>query len=201
MPAAPTNPLQDLHRQAEADFTSWAGVEIVNTYAEPQAEYAAVRKSTGLIDLPQRGFLELSGKDRLTFLNNILSAELWNKQTKQPMPAGRWAYSFLLNLKGRIVADMNVLELGERTIIETDVRLVEPLRGLLDAYLFAEKVKMENRSEQWHEVALHGPGALELLDSIVAPDASLGGSAFPPGLASGATMVSRILGYEVVAWR
>ncbi len=195
MSAPPANPLLDLHRQAEADLTSWGDVEIVNTFGEPQAEYAAIRKSTGLIDLPQRGFLELTGKDRLTFLNNILSAELWNKQTKQPMPAGRWAYSFLLNLKGRIVADMNVLELGERTIVETDSRLVEPLRGLLDAYLFAEKVTMENRSGQLHEIALHGPGALELLTSIVATDASPW-SAEPQSCAS-----LRMLGYDAVAWR
>jgi folate-binding protein YgfZ len=195
MPQSPASPLQDLHRQAEADLTRWGDVEIVSTYGEPQAEYAAIRKAAGLIDLPQRGFLELTGKDRLTFLNNVLSAELWNKQTKQPMPAGRWAYSFLLNLKGRIVADMNVLELGERTIVETDVRLAEPLRGLLEAYLFAEKVKMENRSDQLHQIALHGPGALDVLKSVAATDAGPW-SAEPQSCAS-----LRILGYDVVAWR
>ena len=118
MSPPPANPLHDLHRQAEAEFQPWADVEIVSTFGEPQAEYAAIRKSCGLMDLPQRGILELTGKDRLSFLNGLITAETWDKQAKRPMPAGRWKYSFVLNLKGRIVADMNVMELGERTLVE-----------------------------------------------------------------------------------
>ena len=190
MAPATSNPLQDLHHQAEGEFTSWGDTEIVSTFGEPQAEYAALRKSAGMMDLPQRGFIELTGNDRLTFLNNLLSAELWNKKTKQSMPAGRWTYSFLLNLKGRIVADVNVIELGERTVVETDRRLVEPLMGLLDAYRFAEKVKMENRSDTWHEITLHGPGAFDLLGAGPAADR-------PPGSAT----VVQLIGYDVIVWR
>ena len=195
MPADTPNPLHELHRQAEAEFTAWGPTEIVSTFGEPQAEYAAIRKSAGLMDLPQRGFIELTGADRLTFLNNLLSAELWNKQTRQPMPAGRWTYSFLLNLKGRIVADMNVLELGERTVIEADRRLVDPLLTLLDAYRFAEKVKMENRSGQWHEIALHGPGAGQVIASLVAADANAWFHA------AQSCSAARVLGRDLIAWR
>jgi folate-binding protein YgfZ len=217
MSAPPANPLHDLHRQAEAEFQFWADVEIVSTFGEPQAEYAAIRKSCALMDLPQRGFLELTGRDRLSFLNGLVTAETWDKQTKRPMPAGRWAYSFILNLKGRIVADMNVLELGERTLIETDVRMVELLAALFEAYHFAEQVKMRNRADL-HEIVLHGPGAPALI-SLVATDASPWVSAQSTqqakdvssenhGLASvattsapGACAVVKFLGQEAVAWR
>ena len=66
MPATLPNPLFDLHRKAEAEFQQWADVFIVQTFGVPQTEYAAIRKSAGLIDLPQRGILELTGKDRLS---------------------------------------------------------------------------------------------------------------------------------------
>ena len=117
------------------------------------------------MDLPQRGILELTGKDRLSFLNGLITAETWDKQAKRPMPAGQWKYSFVLNLKGRIVADMNVMELGERTLVETDVRMVEPLAALFEAYHFAEQVKMRSRHDL-HEIALHGPGSREILEKL-----------------------------------
>lgn len=161
------NPLLPVHQQAEAEFQSYGGIEIVSTFGEPQAEYAAIRKSAGLMDLPQRGVLELTGKDRLNFLNNLLSAELVEKASRRPMPEGQCVYSFLLNLRGRIVADMTVLELGQRTLLEVDRALTEPLRGLLEAYHFSEQVTMMNRSDELHEIALHGPAAGKLAVELV----------------------------------
>jgi folate-binding protein YgfZ len=187
------NPLYPLHQQAQAEFQSWDEMEIVSTFGEPQAEYAAIRKAAGMMDLPQRGVLELKGKDRLSFLNSILSAQTWDKETKQPMPAGRWVYSFLLNLKGRIVTDMNVLELGDRTLIEMDRGLVEPLRAVLEAYHFAEQVKMVNRSDELHEIAIHGPGAGDALTSAAKLSPGLGEPQSCAGL--------QMLGYDIVAWR
>lgn len=157
------NPLHDLHQQAEAEFQSWAEIEIVETFGEPQAEYAYIRKSAGMIDLPQRGILELTGKDRLPFLNNLLTNLTWDKSLKSGLEDGQTVYAFMLNLRGRIVADMNVIELGDRTYLEMDARLVESLRLVLDKYLFAEQVKITSRLEDLHEIALHGPAAGELL--------------------------------------
>ncbi|HEY1629311.1 MAG TPA: hypothetical protein VGF52_05600, partial [Tepidisphaeraceae bacterium] len=160
---SPANPLLELHRAGEAEFQHWDAIQIVQTFGEPQAEYAAIRKSCGLIDLPQRGILELSGKDRLPFLNNLLTNQTWNKTNKSGLSAGEGVYAFLLNLRGRIVADMNVLELGDRTLLETDARLVEPLRAVFDKYIFAEQVKIVSRIGELHEIALHGPTAAEIV--------------------------------------
>src|SRR3954468_4012218 len=119
-PSPLPNPLLPLHQRAEAEFQSYAQVDIVSTFGEPQAEYAAIRKGCGLMDLPQRGILELTGKDRLKFLNHLLTNQTWDKATKQGLGAGKGVYSYFLNDKGRIVSDMNVLEVGERTWLEMD---------------------------------------------------------------------------------
>jgi folate-binding protein YgfZ len=158
-----SNPLHELHAQTEAEFQQWDQIPIVQTFGEPQAEYAAIRKSCGLIDLPQRGILELSGKDRLQFLNNLLTNQTWDKTSKSGLPAGEGVYAFLLNLRGRIVADMNVLELGDRTLLETDARLVEPLRDVFQKYVFGEQVKIVSRIGELHQIALHGPAAAEIV--------------------------------------
>src|SRR5438552_14535641 len=126
MPSPLPNPLLELHRQAEAEFQPYGeSLQIVTTFGEPQAEYAALHKTAGLMDLPQRGIVELTGKDRLTFLNNLLTNQTFDKETKTGIGAGRGVYAFLLDAKtGRLNFDVNMLELGERTLLETDARLV-----------------------------------------------------------------------------
>ena len=37
-----SNSLHDLHQQADAEFQAYADIEIVSTFGEPQAEYAAI---------------------------------------------------------------------------------------------------------------------------------------------------------------
>jgi folate-binding protein YgfZ len=186
MPADLPNPLHDLHQQAEAEFQLYDQLEIVSTFDEPQAEYAAIRKASGLMDLPQRGVLEVSGKDRHAFLNNLLTNQIWDKETKKGIEAGRVVYAFLLNLQGRIVADMNVIEVGDRTLLEMDVRLVEPIRETLDKYLFAEQVKLINRVGSLHEIGLYGPKSLEVFGKSVEP---------------GACLTMKMYGGELVIWR
>src|SRR5438105_13499004 len=106
-----TNPLLELHHQSEVEFQPYGeSLEIVSTFGQPQAEYAAIHKACGMMDLPQRAIIELTGKDRLTFLNNLLTNQTFDKQTKTPMPPGQGIYAFLLNAKtGRIMVDVNVL--------------------------------------------------------------------------------------------
>src|SRR5690349_3959388 len=123
--AALPNLLYALHdAKSETEFQDYAQLKIVSTFGQPEAEYAAIRKGAAIMDLPQRGVLELTGKDRLAFLNNLLTNQTWDKATKKGLEAGKGVYAYFLNQKGRIVADLNVLERGERTLVETDARMV-----------------------------------------------------------------------------
>jgi folate-binding protein YgfZ len=193
MAEALPNPLHQLHQQAQAEFQPYGDVEVVSTFGEPQAEYAAIRKGCGLMDLPQRGSLELTGKDRHKFLNNLLTNQTWDKDAKTGMAAGKGAYAFFLNTKGRVVTDMNVLELGESTWLEMDARMVGPLRGMLDKYLFAEQVKMVSRVAELHEIALHGPGATGILGRVIGRDVA--------GLAPLESVRASVFEQDVVVWR
>jgi glycine cleavage system aminomethyltransferase T len=157
------NPLLPQHESAAAETQAYDALEIVTTFGDPGREYGAIHEGCGLMDLPQRGLLELTGADRLSFLNNLVSNVTWDKNAKQNMPPGSGVYAFFLNLRGRIVADMNILDDGQRTLVETDVRKVDLLRSTWDKYLFVEKVKMASQVGQLHELALFGPRAEEVL--------------------------------------
>ena len=187
------NPLLELHENAGAEFQAWDTVQIVSTFGEPEAEYAAIRKSAGLVDEPQRGVLELTGKDRLPFLNNLLTNQTWDKGTKTGLSVGQGVYAFFLGRNGRIVADMNVLERGDRTLLEMDARRVEPVRAAFEKYLFAEQVMMTDRIGSIHQISVHGPGALDILRDA-------GGTQIPDIPSLGSTGVV-FFDVETVIWR
>ena len=193
-PIPTANPLRSLYERHEhVEFQPYGPFEIVTTFGEPEAEYATIRKASGLIDMPQRGVLQLSGKDRLPFLHNLLTNRTWDKDKKSGLVRGEGVYAFFLNLKGRIVCDVNVLELGDRTLLEMDGRMTGPVRTAFDKYLFAEQVKITDRTGELHEIALHGPRAHETL--WAAGEASF--AELPP---MGVTE-ARIAGANVVVWR
>lgn len=166
----------------------YAGVEIVSTYGAPQAEYAAVRKSAALFDWPQHGVIEVTGKDRLPFLNNLLTNQTYDKATKTPLPPGKSVYAFLLNNKtGRIICDCFVLELGERTLLELDGRGVPELLQKLEQYRFADQVSFSDRRSDLHVLAVHGPLAGEVLEV--------------PDMKPGDVVAKNLFDVPVVLWR
>ena len=150
--------LNDILARAGAETITYDRWEIANTFGEPQAEYAAIRKAAGLIDLPFRGVLEFTGKDRHVFLNNLVSNQTFDKNTKEPPRPGSCNYAFLLNLGGRIVADLNILEFAEKTWVEVDARLLPMLTKFFDDYVFGEKMTI-TPLDSTHALALHGPNA------------------------------------------
>lgn len=187
------DPLRHLHLQAEAEMQGWGEIEIVSTYGAPQAEYAAIHKGCGMIDLPQRAVVELTGRDRATFLNNLITNHVYDKSAKEPLVAGRVVYAFLLNPKGRILLDMNVMERGDRLWLEIEARLVDSTLAALKRYVFADQVEVISRAGELHSIGLHGKGAESILQ-----DASGGGEMVLQPMQS-AQM--QLCGRDVMVWR
>jgi folate-binding protein YgfZ len=156
------NPLHQLHEQAEAAFLPYGNdVQIVESYGEVEAEYAAIRKGAALMDAPHRAVAILTGKDRLSFLHNKITNDT-NK-----LAAGQGCYAYLLNLKGRIVMDMNILQTEEATLVDLDVRLAPQFLETMEKYVFAEDVRLLDGSGQLGRLTLIGPQALTLLSKVV----------------------------------
>lgn len=192
-----------LRRDDSVEWIAWDGIPVVNTFGQPQAEYAAIRKGAALFHWPQRGVLELAGPDRHVFLNNLLTNALINPQTKQPLAMGHGCYAFFLNVKGRIVADLRVLEVGaDRTLIECQRSDAAMLRKAFNQYLFAEKVTLRDRGDELNVLALHGPAALSLLAD--ASDSAPHFESAPPDSPATVDLPTAsftIGGVEVIAWR
>ena len=62
------NPLQQMHDQAEAAFLPYGSdLQIVESYGEVEAEYAAIRKGAALMDAPHRSVVVLTGEGSAEF--------------------------------------------------------------------------------------------------------------------------------------
>ncbi len=170
-----------------------ASVTIVQTYGPLELEYASIRKASALLDMPHRATLVVRGSDRLAFLNRMLTQELKNVQP------GDVRRAFWLNRKGRIDADLRVLVLDDRIVLDVDVHCVERARSTLNAYVITEDVEISDQTEQFHRLSLHGPAALRALTRVV--DRAAGEATSELMIPPDTSRVVRIGGSEVVVDR
>lgn len=171
---APT-PLHQLFDHAEARWERYgpsqaapgAGqlpqVDVAALFDFVDIEYAAIRKASALLDQPHRGTLVFTGADRLAFLNRMVTQEL---KDAKPYQARR---AFWLNRKGRIDADMRLIILEDRIIADVDLFAAARAKQTLDAYIISDDVVVQDASQAFHRLALHGPSARSVLASFATP--------------------------------
>ncbi|HEX7008484.1 MAG TPA: glycine cleavage T C-terminal barrel domain-containing protein [Phycisphaeraceae bacterium] len=193
-------PLRQAEQEAGATFMAYGPpveertIEIAQDYGAYEAEYAAIRQRVGVMHLPQRGILRLTGSeaDRRQFLHRMLTQDL------SSMTGGATRRAFQLNEKGRIVADVLVHHGQADTWLELDRVDLPLLRELLEARLFTEDVSLEDFADQRVALALHGPAAQALLEQL----ADEGGDAVAAAVdAPGTHHVLRLAGVPVTVYR
>lgn len=196
---ARSSPLAELHHHAGAALAVYGPadhaqgpVEVVETYGELELEYAALRKHCIVIDQPHRGLIEVAGSlgDRTDFLNRMLTQEL-----KDAAP-GDVRHSFWLNRKGRIDADLRVVTLQGRTLLECDTHAAARAHAGLSAFVFAEDVTFTDITQPTHSLALHGPRSLDLIAAAAERPTT-----DAPALADRRAFELLIAGAPVVAFR
>lgn len=140
------------------------GIDVAASLADPALEYAAIRKHAALLDMPQRGVLELTGNDRLEFLNRMVTQEL------KGVGAYALRRSFWLSRTGRIEADLRVVALPDRVLIECDALSAAKILATLGGYIITEACELRDATQRWHRLGLHGPKAAVLLAEVFEPE-------------------------------
>ena len=133
-------PLHDAHEGHGATFTD-AGTDaggwlVPARYGDPAAEHEAVRERAGLTDRSERGKIEVTGKDRASFLHGLVSSDV------KGLTPGQGNESALLDVHGKVTALLAVHCLSDRLVLETDGQLAEPLLSGIDRYLFSERAEL-----------------------------------------------------------
>jgi folate-binding protein YgfZ len=128
--------------------------------------YAAARHQVALVDRSSRGQLLVSGRDRASYLQGLLTNDI------EVLKAGQGCYALYLTAQGRMIADLYVYELGD-VIFMTMVReLKGTVLTKLDQFIFSEDVQLGDVSETFRQIGFVGPWAAEtvagLLDDVSA---------------------------------
>jgi len=83
-----------------ARLTDYHGGHIVAGYSDPRKEFSALRSACGLYDLGWRVYVTLSGRDRVRWLNGMITNNI------RDLVVGQGVYAFVLNPQGHILGDL-----------------------------------------------------------------------------------------------
>ncbi len=159
------NGLHDRLTEAGATFTEIGNVPVPTHYGDAAKEYTAAHESAGLAVRPSRGLIELRGEDRASWLNNLVTNAI---TTLSP---GEGNYAFACNVKGRIVADFNMLVMADALWLDIDRRLIPTVLEHFERYHIVEDVEMQDRGDEFVRFGLAGPKAKEITDALGATHA------------------------------
>jgi folate-binding protein YgfZ len=134
---------------------------------DARAEHAAVRTRVGLVDRRDHGVLEVTGRDRASFLNALLSNDV------KSLAAGQGCAATLLDVHGKVQVVLLVWVLDDRILLITPPGTAASTLEALDRYLFSEKAVLRDASEDWALFLLAGPEAPALAERLAGamPDA------------------------------
>ncbi|MBM3845521.1 MAG: aminomethyl transferase family protein [Verrucomicrobia bacterium] len=152
--------LHQCHAALGASFVDIRGMEGVNTYGNPLAEYQRLKSTTAVLDLSFRGRLCLLGSDRKKFLHGQITNRVMELQE------GQGCYAALISAKGRMQSDLHVHCLADELLLDFEPGLTTQLMERLDKYIIAEDVQVVNVQEPYGLISLQGPGARTTLEKL-----------------------------------
>jgi len=114
--------------------------------------YQAARQHAGLI-LRERGLIVVSGRDRASYLQGLLTNDI------SALATGQGCYAAYLTAQGRMISDLFVYELGDVILLALPRATKDTVLAKLDEFLFSEDVQLGDVTETFSAVAVVGPAA------------------------------------------
>jgi folate-binding protein YgfZ len=113
-----------------------------------------------MIRLANRGVLRLSGPDRFTFLQGLVSNDV------RGVAEGRAVYACLLTPQGKFLHDMFLAAQGETVLIECEADRKDDLARRLKMFRLRAKIEIEDTGDEFSTFAAHDP--TNIPDGVIA---------------------------------
>src|SRR5437867_11691343 len=117
------------------------------------AAYDAARHRAALIDRSGRGRIVVSGADRAAYLQGLLTNDV------VALKAGQGCYTAYLTAQGRMIADVDVYELGDVMLLVLLRDVKDAVIAKLDQVIFSEAVQLGDVTDTFAQMAVIGPEA------------------------------------------
>jgi folate-binding protein YgfZ len=136
------------------------GAQTPLQFSGTTGELRALREGAGIFDLGYRSFLRATGKDRVRWLNGMIT------QAVKSMTPGQVGYTLVLNPQGRIQGDGDVLCFDDYLVLETDRAQSERLLTHLRRYIIMDDVKLEELDASTTAIGIAGPDSGAILQKL-----------------------------------
>ncbi len=157
--------LNAIHRQLNAKMIDFGGWDMPVTYAGTIEEHLAVRTSAGLFDVSHMGEIEVTGDQALALVQHISS----NDASK--LVDGQAQYAPLTTFQGTFVDDMLVHRINaQHYLLCVNASNVDKDFAWIISQTKDFAADVENTSDNYTQLAIQGPRALEILQPFVNVD-------------------------------
>ena len=120
-------------------------------------QYNAAHNSAVIIERSSYGTVVMTGTDRASFLHALLTNDI------AQLPVGRGVYAAYLTPQGRMIADVRVVETGNRMLLNVARDVAAPLAERFDKLIFSEDVHARDASNELVMIGVHGPSAARMI--------------------------------------
>jgi len=184
-------PLTDLIRRSGARCVDFAGWDMPVQFRSVIEEHMAVRTRAGLFDVSHMGEIEVAGEDALAFLEHVTPNHV------SRLEEGQVQYSALLTPRATFVDDILVYRRGrDRFLLCVNASNTEKDFRYLRESAAGRRLRVENLSSSYAQIALQGPRAAAILGRVA--DQSVDGIPwyhFSEGSLGGAPAILSRTGY------
>src|SRR5687767_3721978 len=104
-------------------------------------DYRAVTESAAITSITRRGRIAVSGRDRASYLQGLLTNDI---QALQP---GTGCYAAWLTAQGRMTTDMHVFESGDMILLDVPGAKTDNVLQRLDMFIFTEDVQVADLTD------------------------------------------------------
>jgi folate-binding protein YgfZ len=149
-----------------ANSSGHAGASSAPDFGDTRAEFKTLLSGCGLYDLSGRAKIEVTGGDRVRWLNGMVTNNV------RDLAPGHGVYAFMLNAQGRIQADLYAFQRGDSLLVDTEREQREKVLQLFDRYIIADDVEIADVSDKLTALGVTGPESRDILEraGIAFPD-------------------------------
>ena len=123
--------------------------------------YDAARHRAAVIDRSDRGRIVVSGADRASYLQGLLTNDI------VALAAGQGCYAAYLTAQGRMIADLHVYELGDVILLTMAGDVKDAVMAKLDQFIFGEDVQLGDVTGTFGQIAVVGPEAARAVARVI----------------------------------
>ncbi|OLD05596.1 MAG: hypothetical protein AUJ07_01120 [Crenarchaeota archaeon 13_1_40CM_3_53_5] len=152
------NPLVLHHEKMGAEL---AHGRVPLWFSNTSDEYLMLGKSAGFADLSHLGVMAVDGKDRLPFLNGLVTNDVGK------LYPGSGVHSLLLNTKARVIADLYLYLKDESLLVDTGDVSAQNVKSFLDRFIVTEDVRLSDLTDELVRLTVQGPRATDVIKTVL----------------------------------